>query len=185
LASDDSHSGGLAGRYATAAFELALEERAVDTLAADLTALKDLLGKSPELERIVRSPAFSREAQAKGMEAVLKQAKASPLAIKFVLLLTRKRRLFVLADVIRAFEALLAHHRGEIAAEVTSARDLKPEETAELKRILKDKLGREPKLDLKVDPKLLGGLVLRIGSRMIDSTLRTKLDGLKAAMRGN
>ena len=185
MASDDSQISGLAGRYATAAFDLALEERALDSLSADLAALKVLLEKSPELERLVRSPAFSREEQAKGMEAVLKQAAASPLATKLVLLLTRKRRLFILADVIRAFEAPLARHRGEIAATVTSARALTSNETEELKRVLKDNLGREPKLELKVDQSLLGGLVLRVGSRMIDSSLRTKLNGLRAAMRGN
>jgi F-type H+-transporting ATPase subunit delta len=185
LASDDSQISGLAGRYATAAFELAMEERALDTLASDLADLKALLDKSPELGRLVRSPAFSREEQAKGMEAVLAQANASPIARKFVLLLTRKRRLFVLADVIRAFQFLVARHRGEVAATVTTARALKPEEAEELTRVLKENLGREPRLELNVDPNLLGGLVLRVGSRMIDSSLRTKLDGLRTAMRGN
>jgi F-type H+-transporting ATPase subunit delta len=135
--------------------------------------------------RVVRSPAFSREEQAKGMDSVLRAANATPLASKLVLLLTQKRRLNILADVIRAFEALLARHRGEVAASVTSARALDTAETEELKRVLKENLGREPKLELKVDPSLLGGLVLRIGSRMIDSSLRTKLDGLRIAMRGN
>lgn len=184
MASDDSQVTGLAGRYATAAFDLALEERALDPLAADLAQLEALLRSSPELERLVRSPAFSREEQAKGMEAVLRQAGASPLTVKLVLLLTEKRRLFILADVIRAFETLAARHRGEVAAKVTTARPLSGEETAELKRVLKENLGREPKVELKVDPKLLGGLVLRVGSRMIDSSLRTKLDALRAAMRG-
>ncbi len=185
MTTDDSQIGGLAGRYATAAFELAREESALDELAADLSALNALLQKSPELTRLVRSPAFSREEQAKGVEAVLKQANASPLASKLVLLLTRKRRLFILSNVIGAFEALLARHRGEVAATVTSARALNGQETEELKRLLKENLGREPKLELNVDPSLLGGLILRIGSRMIDSSLRTKLDGLRVAMRGN
>jgi F-type H+-transporting ATPase subunit delta len=102
-----------------------------------------------------------------------------------VLLLAQKRRLFALADIIRAFEVLLARHRGEIAAEITSAHELSAAETAELKRVLKDKLGREPRLTAHVDPKLLGGLVLKVGSRMIDSSLRAKLDGLRAAMKGH
>jgi F-type H+-transporting ATPase subunit delta len=185
LSTDDSQIGGLAGRYATAAFELARDEGALDTLASDLFALKGLLSGSPELTRLVRSPAFSREEQASGMDAVLQQAKASPLATKLVLLLARKRRLFILADVISAFETLLARHRGEVAASVTTARALDAQETEELKQVLKQNLGREPKLELHVDPSLLGGLVLRIGSRMIDSSLRTKLDGLRIAMRGN
>ena len=184
MASNDSHLSGLAGRYATAAFDLAAEERAVDALTADLTVLRGLLETSPELARLVRSPIFSREDQARAMDAVLAKAKAAPLTRKLVLLLAQKRRLFILADVIRAFEALLARHRGEVAADVTSARTLSDEETAELRRVLKDKLGREPRLTLHVDPKLLGGLVLKVGSRMIDSSLRTKLDGLRAAMKG-
>jgi F-type H+-transporting ATPase subunit delta len=185
LTTDDSQIGGLAGRYATAVFELARAEGALDVLASDLSALKALLRKSPELARLVRSPAFSREEQARAVGAVMNQAKASPLAVKLVLLLARKRRLIILSDVIGAFEALLAHHRGEVAASVTSARALDAEETEELKHVLKEQLGREPKLELHVDPSLLGGLVLRIGSRMIDSSLRTKLDGLRIAMRGN
>ncbi len=184
MASKDSRMGGLALRYATAIFELAAEERAIDNLAADLAALKGLLATSPELARLVRSPLFSREDQANGMEAVLKAAGAGALARKFVLLLAQKRRLFALAEIIRAFEQLLARHRGEIAADVISARALSASEAAELKRVLKDKLGREPRLNQQVDPTLLGGLKLKLGSRMIDSSLRTKLDGLRAAMKG-
>ena len=152
---------------------------------ADLATLKTMLAQSPDLMRLVRSPVLGRDEQAKGMEAVLRKAGASDLTRRLVLLLARKRRLFALGNVIRAFENLIAKHRGEVAAEVTSARALNAEETAELKRVLKDKLGREPKLDMHVDPKLLGGLKLKIGSRMIDSSLRTKLDGLRAAMKGN
>ena len=185
MASKNSHSAGLALRYATAAFELAAEERAIDRLGADFTQMKAMLQESPELARLVRSPLFSREEQAKGMEAVLARAGVSDLSRKLVLLLAQKRRLFALADIIRAFEQLLARHRGEVAAEVTTARELSPAETAELRRVLKDKLGREPRLTTHVDPKLLGGLVLKVGSRMIDSSLRAKLDGLRAAMKGH
>jgi F-type H+-transporting ATPase subunit delta len=185
LASDNSHSAGLALRYANAVFELAAEERGLDRVAADFEGLKSLLKQSPELARLVRSPLFSREDQAKGMEAVLAKAGAGDLTRRLVLLLAQKRRLFALANVIGAFEQLLARHRGEIAAEITSARELSAEETAELRNILKDKLGREPKVSAHVDPKLLGGLVLKVGSRMIDSSLRTKLDGLRVAMKGH
>jgi len=185
VASGHSQIAGLALRYATAAFELAAEERSIDILARDLAQLKELLKDSPELNRLVRSPLFSREDQAKGMEGVLARTGASPLARKLVLLLAEKRRLFALGGVIRAFEQLLAKHRGEVAAEVTSARALSTDEAADLKRLLKDKLGREPKLELHVDPSLLGGMKLKIGSRMIDSSLRSKLDSLRAAMKGN
>jgi F-type H+-transporting ATPase subunit delta len=184
LASDNSHIAGLAQRYANAVFELAAEERAIESVERDFQQLKALLKESPELTRLVRSPLFSREDQAKGMEAVLAQAGVSDLARKLVLLLAQKRRLFALAEIIGAFEDQLARHRGEVAAAVTSARPLSNEETAELRRVLKDKLGREPRLTTHVDPKLLGGLVLKMGSRMIDSSLRSKLDGLRAAMKG-
>jgi F-type H+-transporting ATPase subunit delta len=174
----------LALRYATAVFELAAEERAVDSLSADLATLKGLLQSSSDLNRLVRSPIFSREEQAQGMEAVLAKAGAGPLARKLVLLLAQKRRLFALADVIRAFDSLVARQRGEISAQVTSARPLSTAETDELKHVLKSRLGREPRLEVTVDPSLLGGLRLKLGSRMIDSSLRTKLEGLRAAMKG-
>lgn len=185
MASHDSHSAGLALRYATAVFELAAEERGIDRLASDFAGLKTMLAQSPELARLVRSPLFSRQQQAAGMESVLAKAGAGDLTRKLVLLLAEKRRLFALADIIGAFEQLLARHRGEVAADVTSARELTAEETAELRRVLKDKLGREPRLTAHVDPKLLGGIVLKVGSRMVDSSLRTKLDGLRAAMKGH
>ena len=171
-------------RYATAAFDLAAEERSLDRLASDFAALKALLAASPELMQLVRSPVISREQQFAGVDAVLKQAGAIDLTRKLLLLLTKKRRLFILADVIASFEQLVARHRGEIAAEVTAARQLSDPETAELKRILKDRFGREPRLTMHVDPALLGGIVLRVGSRMIDSSLRGKLDVLRARLRG-
>lgn len=171
-------------RYATAAFDLAAEERSVDRLASDFAALKALLAASPELLQLVRSPVISREQQSAGMDAVLKQAGAIDLMRKLVLLLTKKRRLYILADVIASFEQLVARHRGEIAAEVTAARQLSDPETAELKLILKNRFGREPRLTMHVDPALLGGIVLRVGSRMIDSSLRSKLDVLRARLRG-
>ena len=184
MASDNSHIAGLALRYANAIFELASETGAVAAVEADFLQLKSMLKNSPELTRLVRSPMFSREDQAKGMEAVLAKAGTGALTRKLVLLLAEKRRLFALADIIGAFEQLLAAQRGEIAADVTSARPLSSEETAELRRLLKDKLGRDAKLTTHVDQRLLGGLVLKLGSRMIDSSLRSKLMGLRAAMKG-
>ena len=184
MATGDSHSAGLAMRYATAAFDLAAEERALDRLAADLAALKSLLSRSPDLVRLVRSPIISRDQQSAGIAAVLKQAGAIELTRRLLLLLAQKRRLFILSDVIASFEQLLARHRGEIAADVVSARELPAPETMELKRILKDRFGREPRLTTRVDPTLLGGIVLRVGSRMIDSSLRTKLEALRSRMRG-
>jgi F-type H+-transporting ATPase subunit delta len=176
---------GIAGRYALAVFELALEEKSLETVERDLAALKTMISESADLARFVRAPVFSRGEQAKGMTAILDKMDAAPLTRRFVLLLAAKRRLFVLLDAIRDFDALLARQRGEIDAEVASARPLGDGETAELIRVLKSKFGREPQLAARVDPTLLGGLVVKVGSRMIDSSLRAKLNGMRAAMRGS
>ena len=180
----EAHDQGLATRYATAVFELAQEERSVETLEKDFATLKTLVNESPDLARLVRAPVFSREEQAKGMNAVLHRMEAAPLTRRFVLMLTSKRRLFALTDIIRAFGNLVAKQRGDVDATVTAARKLHDNEVAELKRVLKAKLGRDPRLEMKVEPSLLGGLVVKVGSRMIDTSLRTKLNGIRAAMRG-
>lgn len=177
--------GGLAGRYANALFELAQEQRAVDTVSSDLAGLRRALETSPDLARLVRSPVFSAEDHARALKAVLETMRANALTTKFVLLLAEKRRLFILTQAIASFESLVAKSRGETEAEVTAARALNDAEIAELKGVLKSKLGKEPRLHTKIDPSLLGGLVVKVGSRMIDSSLRTKLDGLRAAMKGN
>ena len=119
------------------------------------------------------------------MKAVLDKIGAAALTKKFILTMASKRRLFVLVDVILAFERLVARSRGEVQAQVTSTRVLSDTEIVELKAMLKSTLGREPRLETKVDPSLLGGLVVKVGSRLIDSSLRTKLNGIRAAMRGN
>lgn len=185
VATEYLQNAGLAGRYASAVFELAQEEKSVEALEKDFAILKRMIGESADLARLVRAPVFSREEQKKGMEAILLRMEAAPLTCRFVLTIASKRRFFALSDIIKSFEALVAKQRGEVSAEVTSARPLNDAETAELKRILKAKLGREARLDARVDPGLLGGLVVKVGSRMIDSSLRTKLNGLRAAMRGH
>jgi F-type H+-transporting ATPase subunit delta len=180
-----SAEGGLAGRYANALFELAQDQKACDAVSADLAGLRRALETSADLTRLVRSPVFSAEEHAKGLKAILEKMGAQALTTKFVLLLAQKRRLFILTQVIAAFESLVAKSRGETEAEVTSARALNDSEITELKTILKAKLGKEPRLLSKIDPALLGGLIVKVGSRMIDSSLRTKLDGLRSAMKGN
>ncbi|MBA2590571.1 MAG: F0F1 ATP synthase subunit delta [Alphaproteobacteria bacterium] len=177
--------GGLAGRYANALFELAQEQKAVDAVSADLASLSQALETSPDLTRLVRSPVFSAGDHARALKAVLEKMGAGDLATKFVLLLAGKRRLFVLTQAITAYEHLVAKSRGETEAEVTAARALSASEISTLKSALKASLGKEPRLHTKVDPSLLGGLVVKVGSRMIDSSLRTKLDGLRSAMKGN
>jgi len=175
----------LAGRYATAVFELAQEENAIDATERDFLALKAMVADSPDLARLVRAPVFSSEDQARGMKAVLTAMQASTLTARTVLLLASKRRLFILTDVIRSFEKMVERLRGEISAQVTSARPLTDAQTTELKNILRSKLGREARLETKVDPSLLGGLRVNVETRMIDSSLRTKLYGLRVAMRGH
>jgi len=184
VAAEHAHEAGLAGRYALAVFELAQEERAVETVAADFATLKQLMAESPELTRLIRAPVFSREEQAAGMNGVLHRMEATGLTRRFILLLASKRRLFALADIIGAFSSLVAKQKGEMSAQVTSARPLSDEETAELKSILRSKLAKDVNLETRVDPSLLGGLIVKVGSRMIDSSLRTKLNGLRMAMRG-
>jgi F-type H+-transporting ATPase subunit delta len=181
---DEAQLSGIAGRYALAVFELALEMKSLDAVGRDFAALKTMLAESADLARLVRAPVFSRDEQAKGMHALLDAAGAAALTTKFVLLLCAKRRLFVLPDAIRDFETLVARQRGEITAQVSSARTLSDAQTAELKRVLKAKLQREPHLVTQVDPTLLGGLVVKVGSRMIDSSLKAKLNALRSAMRG-
>lgn len=177
--------GGLAGRYANAVFELARDQKAVDAVSTDLAGLRRAVETSPDLARLVRSPVFSAEDHAKALKAILDKMGAHPLTGKFVLLLAQKRRLFVLNQIITAYESLVAKSRGETEAEVTAARHLKDNEIAELKAVLKSKLGKEPRLHSRIDPTLLGGLIIKVGSRMIDTSLRTKLEGLRAAMKGN
>jgi F-type H+-transporting ATPase subunit delta len=176
--------GGLAGRYANALFELARDQKAIDAVSADLASLRRALETSADLARLMRSPVFSAADHAKALTAILDKMGANALTIKFVLLLAQKRRLFVLTQIIFAYEHLVAKSRGETEAEVTAARALSDGEITELKSALKSKLGKEPRLHTKVDPTLLGGLIVKVGSRMIDSSLRTKLDGLRAAMKG-
>jgi F-type H+-transporting ATPase subunit delta len=184
VASEKAHETGLAGRYATAVFELAEEEKALDAVADDFAALRHAIHASPDLARLVRSPVFSREDQARALESLLLKMGVSPLTRKFVALLASKRRLFALEGIIAAYNRKLARQRGEVEAEVTSARPLSANETDQLRHVLKSRLGREPRLNSRVDPELLGGLVVKLGSRMIDSSIRTKLNGIRAAMKG-
>lgn len=182
---DHGHNSSIAGRYATAIFDLANETKSLDAVAADLGALKSLMKSSPDLARLVRAPVFSRADQRKGMDAVLSKMGANQLTKTFIFLLADKRRLFGLVDIIRAFEARVAKQKGIMRAEVTSARALSDGELSEIKSVLKAKLARDPEIETHVDPSLLGGLVVKVGSRMIDSSLRTKLEGLRSAMRGH
>ena len=183
VSGEDVIVSGMAGRYATALFELADETNALDAVARDLGQLAEMMRASKDLVRVVRSPLVSREEQARAMAALLDRIGAHDLTRRFVGLLAQKRRLFALADMIRAYRALLAQKRGEMTAHVTSAHPLDSEQRAALSDILHVTFKRDVKLETTVDQNLLGGLIVKVGSRMIDSSLATKLDRLKLAMR--
>lgn len=184
MASEKAHQTGLAGRYANAVFALAQEQQAIDRVSDDFAAFKNLIEKSPDLALLVHSPLLSREDQTRALKPILEKTGAGALTTKFILLLAQKRRLYVLTAIIAAYNRQVARLKGEVEAEITSARALSGSETEALKAMLKSKLGREPRLNAKTDPTLLGGLVVKVGSRMIDSSIRTKLAGIRAAMRG-
>ena len=179
-----SNSQGLAARYASALFELAENERALDDVAANLVQLRQLIAESPELERLVRSPALSREDQAKGVAAVLEQGDAHALTLKFVGSVTMNRRLFIIDDMLQEFLAELARRRGEVAADVTSAVELGQAQIDAVTTALREAVGQKVAVNLAVDPSLIGGLIVRVGSRMVDSSIRTKLQRLQFAMKG-
>ena len=175
---------GIAGRYATALFELAIERKALDRVAADTENLSRLIDESADLRRMLRSPVLSRAEQQKAMAAIMDRVGVDDMTRRFVGLVGQNRRLFALADVIRDFGKLLARHRGEQSGEVTSAHALGDEQLAAIKKQLAGLLGTDVRLSTKIDPSLLGGLVVKVGSRMLDASLRTKLQRLKLAMKG-
>ena len=174
----------MAGRYATALFELARDERAIDTVKADLDAIDTLLKDSADLRRLVRSPVFGAEEQGKALAAVLDKAGVKGLARNFLLLVASNRRLFAISDMIRAFRTLVAKHKGEVTADVTVAEKLSDAHLETLKAALKSVTGgKAVDLNVKVDPAIIGGITVKLGSRMVDSSLRTKLNSIKTAMK--
>ena len=175
---------GLADRYATALFDLALERNAVEEIERDLEAIRALVDGSDDLKRVVRSLTLSRAEQGQALDAVLERLGTSQYVRNFLALLARNRRVFLLADMIAAFQAKLADHRGEVSAEVTSAVPLKPNHLEAVKDALRNIVGRDVALETRVDPSLIGGLTVRVGSRMLDNSLRTKLQNLELAMKG-
>jgi F-type H+-transporting ATPase subunit delta len=175
--------GGMAGRYATALFELARDENKLDETETALTGLSASLDESEDLRRLVRSPIFSAAEQSAALGGIAKQASLPTLTANFLQLLARNRRLFALRNMIIGFRKLSAEYRGEVTAYVTSAVALSAEQRDELKATLKAKTGKTVTLIESVDPAILGGLVVTVGSRMVDSSIRTKLNTLKIAMK--
>ncbi len=174
----------VAGRYASALFELAKDERQLEAVEKDMVALGGLLKESGDLQRMVRSPVITADEQAKALQAIAKSAGFAPLTSNFLQVLTRARRLFAIGDVVRDFREIAARFRGEVTAEVTTAHVLTEAQQAALEDALKGTAGgRNIRIETRVDPAILGGLVVKMGSRMIDSSLRTKLNSLKTRMK--
>lgn len=173
----------MAGRYASALFELAEESNSVDSLEKDLDRFGAMLDGSPDLTRLVRSPVFSSEEQTNAVTAILSKAGIGGIAANFIRLVAQNRRLFAVRDMIRGFKTLVARSRGETAAEVVVAQPLSDALLATLKDALRGATGKDIALDVTVDPGLIGGLTVKIGSRMIDASLKTKLQSIKIAMK--
>jgi F-type H+-transporting ATPase subunit delta len=184
VATDDPIMASVAGRYASALFDLANEERKLAEVEQDVAILQRLLDESEDFRRMVLSPVFSADEQGRAVAAIAQRTGLSSLGTNFVRLLARGRRLFALADILKAFRQMLARHRGEVMADVSSAHPLSENQMAALMDTLSSTAGgKRVRINTKVDPALLGGLVVKMGSRMIDSSLRTKLDNLKNRMK--
>ena len=173
----------MAGRYASALFELALEERAIDAVKADLDRFDALIGDSADLRRLVRSPAFTADAQSRALAAVLEKAGIGGVAGRLRNEVSSNPRLFALQDMIKGFRKLVAQHKGEVSAEVTLAERPSDQHLDAIKSALNAITKKDVQVDVKVDPSIIGGLVVKLGSRMVDSSLRTKLNAIKHAMK--
>ncbi len=175
---------GLGGRYAAALFDMAGESRTIDSVERSLAMVRDALAGSDDLRRLIASPVVDRGDAIRAVVTVADTLQLDATTRSFLGVLAENRRLSQLPGVIRAFRAMAARHRGEISAEVMSAHPLDDEQVTELKHQLRLRVGREVSVDLSVDPQLLGGLVVRVGSQMIDSSIRTRLNALAHAMKG-
>ncbi|HEY1940774.1 MAG TPA: F0F1 ATP synthase subunit delta [Roseiarcus sp.] len=184
MAEQDTIVSGVAGRYASALFSLARENRDTDGVAAALKAFDALIAESPDLQRLVRSPVFSASEQLKALGAILDQAGISGVAANFIKLVAAKRRLFAIRDMIAEYGKLNDAFRGVTRAEVTSAAPLADDNVAALKQALRSVSGgKDVELTAKVDPAIIGGLVVKLGSRMVDGSLKTKLNAIRTRMK--
>lgn len=174
----------LSGRYALALFELANEHKKLDAVGKDLAAVKQALGESAEFKALTTSPLVGREEAVRAIAGTAKAMKLDDITTRFLGVLAKNRRLSQLPGVIRAFNTLSARQRGEITAEVTSAHALDAGQVDAIKQNLRTRMGRDIAVDLRVDPAILGGLVVKIESQMIDGSIRTKLNNLAHAMKG-
>jgi F-type H+-transporting ATPase subunit delta len=184
VATTDQTVSGVPGRYASALFELAAEEKATEEIGRQLNIFQSAIDQSDDLRRVVRSPVFSAADQVAAMTAVAGQLGIGGTALNFLKLAAKNRRLSALPDMVKAYATLLATSKGEIAGEVTSAEPLSDAQLNDLKAALKSSLGRDVALSTRVDSSILGGLIVKVGSRMMDNSLKTKLQSLKIAMKG-
>ncbi len=185
MASDEPLLASVAGRYASALFEVANEHGKVGEVEADLVKIQALIDESIDFSRMIKSPVIAAEDQARAVSAVLAKVGIGPTTSNFFSVLARNRRLFTASDAIRAFRALAAKARGEVMAEVTSAAALSQPHLAQIRDVLKAAIGKDVKVAEKVDPAILGGLIVKLGSRMVDSSVKTKLDTMKLGLRGS
>ena len=174
---------GVAERYASALFELAVSEKKIAAVENDLKRVGDLLKGSDDLMRLVKSPVFTADDQAAAIGAVLAKAKITGLVGNFIRVVAGNRRLFAVPDMLIAFQQKLAEHRGEVSGQVTVAQKLTADQSKQLKTTLKGIVGKDVSLDMTVDPSLLGGMIVKIGSRQIDTSIKTKLSSLKLALK--
>ncbi len=184
MTAQEQKATGMPGRYATALFELAQESNAIGQVSADLDAFAAMLDSSEDLTRLVRSPVFGANEQVAALNAVFAQAGITSIAANFIKLAAKNRRLFAVGQMIGAYRSLVSASRGEIAAEVVSAGKLTAAQLSKLKAELKASVGSDVELASTVDPSILGGLIVKVGSRMVDNSLRTKLQNLKVSMKG-
>jgi len=180
---EDAIISGMAGRYATALFELAREQNAIDRVKVDLDRFDALVEEVADLARLLRSPVFSADEQTRALSGVLDRAGIDGLAANVLKLLGTNRRLFAALDMVRAYRVLVAKHKGEVSAEVTLAEQPSETHLAAIKDALAATTKKNVQVQVKVDPSLIGGLVVKLGSRMVDSSLRTKLNAIKVAMQ--
>jgi F-type H+-transporting ATPase subunit delta len=184
VAQDGVSLSGVAGRYASALYELASEKNATDEVAAALAAFQGLLDESADLRRLVKSPVFTAQEQVKALDAVLGKAEIAGVAANFIRLVASKRRLFVLPDMIAAYQSLHDKARGLVRADVTVAAPLKPDHESALRDALAAVTGgKSVSLDIKTDPSIIGGIVVKLGSRMVDASVRTKLNSIRTRMK--
>lgn len=183
MATDDTTTASVPGRYAAALFELASDEKSVPAVEADLDRVRRLLDESADLKRLVMSPVISSDDQERALAAVLRKAGVGVTTQNFLRLVARNRRLFVTPDIVKSFKAMAAKARGEVTAEVTSATALTEAQVTALKETLKSSVGKDVTLISRVDPAIIGGLVVKLGSRMIDSSISTKLSAMKVALK--